>query len=168
MTVEVRLSDESRVIGSVIESNVLPMLRQAYEWVPPATLVPEKYWADIPVLGKNVAQIYIAECDGGLKVDDGLLTSLASVEAVTADFRIHTYSPSDRPVTHITGGLDEDEDDSRTSAATICELPSRLHEGLWDSLVYPDDIKEKLLTYIHSTSLFAENEVDFNVISWNR
>ncbi|KAL1413252.1 hypothetical protein Q8F55_001007 [Vanrija albida] len=153
--VEVRLVDRSAVTKSIIESNVIPVLREAYQWVPSATVVPEKHWGDFAILARNVDQIYIAEFDG-------------DVETSAAEFVIHTYRASSRAVAHITGGLDEDDSDTRPSAATICELPSQAHEGLWDSLVYPDDIKQKLLTYIHSSSLFAENEVDFNVVSWNR
>lgn len=35
-------------------------------------------------------------------------------------------------------------------------------------MIYDDDIKPHLLQYIHSSMLFAENEVDANVIAWNR
>lgn len=36
------------------------------------------------------------------------------------------------------------------------------------SLVYADDLKARLLNYIHSTVAFSEAEVDFNVVTWNR
>lgn len=36
------------------------------------------------------------------------------------------------------------------------------------SLVYADDLKTRLLNYIHSTVAFSEAEVDFKVVSWNR
>jgi len=36
------------------------------------------------------------------------------------------------------------------------------------SLVYADDLKSRLLNFIHSSISFSEAEVDFNVVSWNR
>ena len=44
-----------------------------------------------------------------------------------------------------------------------------LHEDNADlSLIYSDEIKERLLHYIHSTTAFSDAEVDFNVVTWNR
>jgi hypothetical protein len=37
-----------------------------------------------------------------------------------------------------------------------------------DSLIYADDLKERLLRHIFSASAFSEKEIDFNVVSWNR
>ncbi|KNZ74410.1 Thyroid receptor-interacting protein 13 [Termitomyces sp. J132] len=53
-------------------------------------------------------------------------------------------------------------------AASVCELPNSTWEGLWDSLIYADDIKLKLLDYIHATLLLSDANVDFNLVSWNR
>jgi len=53
-------------------------------------------------------------------------------------------------------------------AASVCELPSRQWEGLWDSLIFPDDTKSRLLDYIYATVLFSDANVDFNIVSWNR
>lgn len=35
-------------------------------------------------------------------------------------------------------------------------------------MVYADDLKSRLLNYLHSTVAFSEAEVDFNVVTWNR
>lgn len=53
-------------------------------------------------------------------------------------------------------------------AASVLHLPSRSLEGIWDSLIYEGNIKEKLLSYIHSTMLFSDAAVDFNIVTWNR
>lgn len=37
-----------------------------------------------------------------------------------------------------------------------------------DSLIYGDDVKNKLLNYIYTTLLFSDANVDFNVVTWNR
>jgi len=37
-----------------------------------------------------------------------------------------------------------------------------------DSLIYPDDVKSKLLNYIYATLVFSDAGIDFNIVSWNR
>lgn len=64
--------------------------------------------------------------------------------------------------------MEEDEDEDRTAAATLRDLPLVEYESLWDNLIYEDDIKPRLLGYMRSAIKFSDNEVDFNVISWNR
>lgn len=73
------------------------------------------------------------------------------------------------------------------SAATIAVLPSTELEGVWDSLVFEGEVKERLLGYIYSLSLttfrlgnasltrelagtilFGDAAVDFNIVTWNR
>ncbi len=83
------------------------------------------------------------------------------------------------------GDVEEDEGEEKVTAASVRELPSAELDGLWDksvvsthdgdpadrstfSLIYTDDLKSRLLNYIHSTVAFSEAEVDFNVVSWNR
>jgi len=53
-------------------------------------------------------------------------------------------------------------------AATVAHLPAQALEGIWDNLIYDDNIKQNLLNYIHATQLFGDKQVDFNVITWNR
>ena len=43
---------------------------------------------------------------------------------------------------------DDDDDDDATIAASVCELPKRNWEGLWNSLIYAGDIKLKLLRQV--------------------
>ena len=45
-------------------------------------------------------------------------------------------------------------------AATVCELPSIGWEGLWESLIYEDDVKTRLLDYIYATVVFSDADVD--------
>ncbi|RSH82705.1 uncharacterized protein EHS24_007699 [Apiotrichum porosum] len=156
--VEVRLRPEATLLPSIIEANIPPFLRNNYRWLSGGTLVAPEGWADVGVLGRSVEQIYIAECGDGHPVD-----------AQEATYHVHVYKTVDNYV-ELSGGLDEDEEEqeANTSAASVRDLPARELEGLWDNLIYDDDIKPRLLTYIHSSMLFSENEVDFNVIAWNR
>lgn len=41
-------------------------------------------------------------------------------------------------------------------------------EGVWESLVYEDDTKRRLLNYARTAMLFSDRNVDANLIAWNR
>ena len=56
-----------------------------------------------------------------------------------------------------TGGSDGEEE---VVSATVCEMPSRSLEGLWESLIYADGVKSKLLDYIYATISFSDADVD--------
>jgi SpoVK/Ycf46/Vps4 family AAA+-type ATPase len=47
-------------------------------------------------------------------------------------------------------------------------LPCVDFEGLWESLVFEDDLKSSLLRYAESAMLFSEQGVDMNIIACNR
>lgn len=66
------------------------------------------------------------------------------------------------------GDADAGGEDSDVMAATVAQLPAVALEGIWDNLIYEDNVKLRLLNYINSTQLFGERTVDFNVITWNR
>jgi SpoVK/Ycf46/Vps4 family AAA+-type ATPase len=69
-------------------------------------------------------------------------------------------------------------------AASVCELPNKSWDGIWNSLIYADDIKLKMLDYIQATLLLSDANVDcqsptlrcycanatssVNLVSWNR
>ena len=100
-----------------------------------------------------------------------------------ASLQIHVYQPTDGDTVEgfSTGSSGDGEE---ITAASVCELPSRQWEGLWDSLIFPDDTKSRLLDYIYATVLFSDANVDcefcsrlpipshnvpiVNIVSWNR
>jgi SpoVK/Ycf46/Vps4 family AAA+-type ATPase len=47
-------------------------------------------------------------------------------------------------------------------------LPSKDFQGLWNSLIFDDDIKSNLLDYISSSLLFSDKKVNADLVSWNR
>ncbi|KAF8631248.1 hypothetical protein AX15_002575 [Amanita polypyramis BW_CC] len=116
-------------------------------------------WQDVPELAASVERIVASEspCTS---------PSLGLDEMV---MQIHVYQPSDsdsfEEYANASGARDDDGD---AVAASVCELPNRSWEGLWDSLIYADDIKLKLLNYIHATLVLSDANIDFNLISWNR
>jgi hypothetical protein len=76
-----------------------------------------------------------------------------------ASLQIHVYQPTDGDAAEgfSTGPSGDGEE---ITAASVCELPSRQWEGLWDSLIFPDDTKSGLLDYIYATVLFSDANVD--------
>ncbi|KAJ7904301.1 P-loop containing nucleoside triphosphate hydrolase protein [Mycena olivaceomarginata] len=116
-------------------------------------------WEDVPELASSVEQVLVSESS----------CSSHSLHISEMALQIHVYQPADtdsyEEFTNTTGTR---QDDDETMAATVCELPNRGMEGLWSSLIYADDIKMKLLDYIHATLVFSDANVDFNLVSWNR
>ncbi|THV03302.1 AAA-domain-containing protein [Dendrothele bispora CBS 962.96] len=116
-------------------------------------------WEDVSELASSVERIATSEsaCPSqSLPIDEMAL-------------QIHVYQPSDSDsFEEFSNGVGARDDDDETMAASVCELPNRSWEGLWDSLIYADDIKMKLLDYIHATLVFSDAGVDFNLVSWNR
>jgi hypothetical protein len=80
-----------------------------------------------------------------------------SIPISQANLQIHVFQPySDDSYDEYTGGGDDEE----VVSATVCELPSRGLEGLWESLIYSDGVKSKLLDYIYATISFGDAGVD--------
>lgn len=119
---------------------------------------------------------------------------------------VHVYQTNEADVfEEFTNGTRGEGDE--VMAASVCELPSQGLEGVWDrysnpicmpslfltrlsrvSLVYPDEIKPRLLNYIYATLVFSDADVDcellyvpwfdedlrisiffiVNIVSWNR
>jgi SpoVK/Ycf46/Vps4 family AAA+-type ATPase len=80
-----------------------------------------------------------------------------------AELMIHPYKTSDQePDRDYLEGEDE------LPASTQWELPNALLEGLWDSIIVDDAIKQSLIGYCDTSIQFADAGVDQTIISWNR
>lgn len=64
---------------------------------------------------------------------------------------------SDDTYDEFTGSGDGEEE---VVSATVCELPSKNLEGLWENLIYSDGVKSKLLDYIYATISLSDADVD--------
>ncbi|KAJ3139410.1 Pachytene checkpoint protein 2 [Physocladia obscura] len=65
--------------------------------------------------------------------------------------------------------IDADDDfDNTASATTAMSLPSPTLEGLWESLVFEDNILMKLLNYVSTSVLFADKAINPHIISFNK
>ncbi|KAJ7591210.1 P-loop containing nucleoside triphosphate hydrolase protein [Mycena floridula] len=116
-------------------------------------------WEDVPELKTCVERIAISESS----------CPSQSLPIEEMNLQIHVYQPSDDADLFEEFSTNNGEGgDDETMAASVCELPNRGWEGLWDSLIYADNIKMKLLDYIHATLVFSDACVDFNLVSWNR
>lgn len=78
----------------------------------------------------------------------------------SATLVVHVYELNDD------NGLEELEDGM--AAANHWVLPSAHLEGLWESLIYESPIKRELLSYSSTALLFADKQVDPNIIAWNK
>ncbi|KAG6833768.1 hypothetical protein H0H87_001200 [Tephrocybe sp. NHM501043] len=154
--VEVRLQPRAAARFDSIRNLVHTYLETFDRITLPSTL---DGWQDVPELASSVDRISVSES----------ACPSHSLALKDMSLQIHVYQPSEsdsfEEFSNSAGVRDDDDD---TMAASVCELPNRTWEGLWDSLIYADDIKLKLLDYIHATLLLSEANVDFNLVSWNR
>lgn len=61
-----------------------------------------------------------------------------------------------------------DDGEESTIAFSMWTLPSLEFDGLWESLLYEEEVKPKLLRYVSTAMRFSELGVDPRVIAWNR
>eukprot|EP00897_Mesotaenium_endlicherianum_P000571 jgi/Mesen1/10514/ME000083S10019 len=66
------------------------------------------------------------------------------------------------------GAAEEMEDDEEVATFQEWQLPARSFHGLWESLIYDGDVKQRLLRYATSALLFSDKGVNTHLISWNR
>ncbi|KAH7903419.1 AAA-domain-containing protein, partial [Hygrophoropsis aurantiaca] len=85
-----------------------------------------------------------------------------------ASLFIHPYHAHEHEGDSDLGDDSTTADDNGMLAARVCELPSAEWDGLWDGLIYADNIKLRLLDYIHATLLLSDLRVDPHLVSANR
>ncbi|RPD61903.1 P-loop containing nucleoside triphosphate hydrolase protein [Lentinus tigrinus ALCF2SS1-7] len=154
--IEVRVSPNATsrfdTIRNAVHSYLTTSLSHIYL---PSTI---QGWEDVPLLASSIERIAASECP----------CPNSSLPIEQTSLQIHVYQPTDADAfEELTSGSGRG-DDEQVMAASACELPSMSWEGLWESLIYSDDIKSKLLDYIYATVVFSDADVDFNVVSWNR
>ena len=112
-------------------------------------------WEDVPLLASSIEKIVAAESP----------CPTASLPIEQTALQIHVYQPTDSDAfEELTSGSGRGEDE-QIMAASVCELPSMSWEGLWESLIYSDDIKAKLLDYIYATVVFSDADVDCKLVT---
>lgn len=131
--------------------------------------------ADETIQGETEVMDLTASSFLAANVDRIRIGEIASVRAhapiniTDVKLEIHVYQPSSTDIVDEFSAADPNADEGdETTAASVAELPNRSLDGVWDTLVYEDNIKSKLLNYIYTTLLFSDANVDFNLVSWNR
>ncbi|KAL1667532.1 P-loop containing nucleoside triphosphate hydrolase protein [Schizophyllum commune] len=152
--VEVRLKPRATMRFDTVRDIVDSYLHSSFDRLSPPSVL--EGWDEIPELASTVEKISASECS----------CPLASLAIDEIAFEIHVYQPNDSESFEDFNATGEEGDD--TNAATVCELPNRNWEGLWDSLIYADNTKLRLLDYIHATLDLSDADIDLNLISWNR
>lgn len=107
-------------------------------------------WEDTPLLASSVSQISASESP----------CPSPSLPLEQISLQIHVYQPSDADAFEELANGGGSSDSEEVMAASVCELPSLAWEGLWESLIYADDIKSRLLDYIYATVVFSDADVD--------
>jgi pachytene checkpoint protein 2 len=107
-------------------------------------------WEDVPLLAASVERIAAAESP----------CPSTSLPLEQTELHIHVYQPTDADTFEELAGVNGRNDSEEVTTASVRELPSTGWEGLWESLIYSDDIKSKLLDYIYATVVFSDAGVD--------
>ncbi|KAF0387780.1 Thyroid receptor-interacting protein 13 [Gigaspora margarita] len=108
---------------------------------------------DVALLKENVEYMIVAEagCD---------TSEIQILENV--DLNIHVYQLNEDDV------VEEYQEEENVLTANYWDLPARALDGLWNNLIFDENIKTRLLDYVYTTILFADRNVNSNIISWNR
>ncbi|KIP12844.1 hypothetical protein PHLGIDRAFT_97559 [Phlebiopsis gigantea 11061_1 CR5-6] len=154
--VEVRVKQDATARFDTIRSSVSQFIRSSSSHIYLPSVL--QGWEEVPLLANSIERIAASEspCPS---------TSLP-IEQVS--LQIHVYQPAHSDAFDELAIGSSKSEGEEVMAASVCELPSLNWEGLWESLIYADDIKSKLLDYIYATVVFSDADVDFNVVSWNR
>ncbi|TPX44075.1 hypothetical protein SeMB42_g04450 [Synchytrium endobioticum] len=105
-------------------------------------------------LTKNLASLFIAEASGSK-------LPVYALDQIQLD--IHVYKLNDDE-----GWNEKTDDEENIVTANICDLPAKHLDGIWENLIYDEDVQTRLLEYITTSSLFSDKMVDSNIVSWNK
>ncbi|XP_054276147.1 pachytene checkpoint protein 2 homolog [Macrosteles quadrilineatus] len=120
------------------------------------------------ILVENVEQIQICDKDGESSLHHEKLADLQNEflpRDVCLNFHVYRLNTEGVQLESMDSG-DQSEEDQPVANHWI--LPSSDFRGLWESLVYDNNVKENLLSYMETTMLFSDCKVDTNIITWNR
>ncbi|KAF9319676.1 Pachytene checkpoint protein 2 [Podila horticola] len=92
-------------------------------------------------------------------------TQICEINSV--DLSIHVYQLNDEGATE-EFDYDRSGHDEPAMMAHHWVLPCREFEGIWDNLIFDDQVQIKLLEYVYTTFLFSDKNVNPDLVSWNR
>ena len=148
--VEICLLANSSIRYDSVIAYISRYLPNRYAYLTTNTTLHPPSWADDDFLTKNVQFIQIGESRPPRRV----------LELQDATLELFIYQFTDEEI----GILSNDDQVS----AHHYSLPSQSLHGLWDSLVFDDDVHLMLLDYIQTSLVFGDAGVDQNIININR
>lgn len=99
-----------------------------------------------------------------VNVESIMVCNDISEQTPRSDLQVYIYTLNEEACEGETIQQDGDE----IQIANHWLLPTRDFHGLWESLIYDDNLKYDLLSYMQTTMLFARKNVNVNLISCNR
>ncbi|KAK9467665.1 P-loop containing nucleoside triphosphate hydrolase protein [Lipomyces arxii] len=112
--------------------------------------------SDDPTLAEKITRISVVEIQGADESNGIVLLA-------NCKFEVHVYEL--RPSVSVNT---ISVDDAGTVASTVIDLPCRTLDGLWESLIFDDDIKHRLLHFMSTLMLFSSRKVNSNLVSCGR
>ncbi|KAF9402469.1 Pachytene checkpoint protein 2, partial [Podila epigama] len=130
---------------------------------------------------KDDLELFYSPTGSALKAATTLATATAAASLTNATntegygcFAVHTVELSIHVYQlYVEGAVEEfdygrDGGEEPVMMAQHWVLPCQEFEGVWESLIYEDQVQTKLLEYVYSMILFSDKNVNPNIISWNR
>ncbi|KAH6600714.1 hypothetical protein BASA50_002098 [Batrachochytrium salamandrivorans] len=111
-----------------------------------------------PFVRNNVLSIRICEARSSVAAESPTDDIVA---LATCSLDIHVYQDVAQPISHELG-------QDSVCTAMHWELPCSELGGLWESLVFDEDLPLSLLDYVYTSILFSDMEIDTNIINVNR
>uniref|UniRef100_A0A2A4K4Y8 AAA+ ATPase domain-containing protein n=1 Tax=Heliothis virescens TaxID=7102 RepID=A0A2A4K4Y8_HELVI len=88
------------------------------------------------------------------------------ITATEADLIFHVYKLDSFGVE--TNTMTDSGTGEEFPIAHIWALPSQEFHGLWETLIYEDQLKQDTVRFVETAFEFADHGVDSNIIGWNR
>ena len=146
--VEVRLKGRGTAPKEVVKKAVRKMVSTSRLLLVDSCLAPEQY-EGIELLREHVEAIRI------------VATHLDDKEKSLSVFAYELHHDEKRDI------LCMSEDGTCVGRSPAWAIPSTELEGLWESLVYAEGMKEQLLSYVSTAMLFSQRGVDPKLVGWN-
>ncbi|MBW0487709.1 hypothetical protein O181_027424 [Austropuccinia psidii MF-1] len=166
--IEVRLGPNSTILYDTVRRSIGHFIHDNFTSIETSSPVPG--WQEIKILEGEVQSVYCAECAYHL--------ALVPIDLVRLHIHVYEVPPEgkDKMSALLVNSQDPsdlendsgDEAHEGDVAASRLELPAHRLEGIWESLIYEEGLKTKLLNYIHSSIVFADKKVDQSLIAWHR
>jgi hypothetical protein len=154
LSVEVCLYPSSTARFDAIASTVETCLSARFAFLTAETAMDAEFLSSDPLLSANIQRIQIGESRPSKRVLDLSQTAL----------KVFVYQFHDEDDVEADVLVSE----TQATASRHWALPSRHFDGLWESLVFDNQLNLALLDYIHTALLFGDCGVDPHIINVNR